>query len=458
VTYLNEHKQLPDEADLNGPGSQVVQLLLDNEIAESRNLTFEGLLDKVLKYKPLLLLFRPLNNYTQYAFQTETSNNTTNVFVEEAVNSSLSIDLILLNETNATQQLPTLLNNLKVKFLYLRRTNHISVRMKVLITNNTKSTNFFPKRRFLLEDSKAYHTFIHYVEPSVYVLILGVGLLGNSVLLFIFVRHRNLRTAANLMIIHLAICDIINLSINAPLHLFFNYDHGSDAPLMTCRIVLALRQFLRLTAALAVITLITQRFIITAPAFIRSPSKRRTTFIFNIVSIIIVWVLPLPIAFPTIYLPNFYEQVCNDKKREGVPYVVVLNLVLFCFILPSLMFGFSIQIARRLNQSANNIPGEICQQMVQESRIRSARMMMALAFVFVITYFPFQVWVVLVRFVRVDMKSPTMIYGLHIAKQIMFANGCFNPIAMFVVSSTFRNLLARHVNYSSERGVYNARL
>jgi hypothetical protein len=121
--------------------------------------------------------------------------------------------------------------------------------------------------------------------------------------------------------------------------------------------------------------------------------------------------------------------------------------------MPSLMFGFSTQIARRLNKSVKNIPGEIRHQMLQESRIRSARMMIALAVVFVITYFPFQLWVVLVRFVRVDVKSPITIYALHFTKQMLFANGCFNPIAMFAVSKTFRKLLIRHVSYSSEKGV-----
>jgi hypothetical protein len=122
------------------------------------------------------------------------------------------------------------------------------------------------------------------------------------------------------------------------------------------------------------------------------------------------------------------------------------------------MFGFSTQIARRLNKSVKNIPGEIRHQMLQESRIRSARMMIALAVVFVITYFPFKLWVVLVRFVRVDVKTPIMIYTLHFTKQMLFANGCFNPIAMFAVSKTFRKLLVRHVNYSPEMTVYSTRL
>jgi gastrin-releasing peptide receptor len=330
--------------------------------------------------------------------------------------------------------------------------------MKVLLTNNTKSINIVQKPELLWRHSEGYYILTHYIDPIMYLLIFVVGLLGNGMLLSIFVRHRKMRTAANLMIIHLAICDIINLSINAPLHFHFKYDNGSHESLMTCRIVLGIRQFLRCAAALAVITLIIQRFIITSPAFIKSRSKRRTTFTFNIVSIITVWVLPFPVALPTMYVPNFYDPICNDNEREGLPYVIVLNLVLYCFIMPSLMFGFSTQIARRLNQSIKNIPGEICQQMLQESRIRSARMMMALAFVFVITYFPFQVWVVLTRCVQVDVKSPIMIYALHFSKQMLFANGCFNPIAMFVVSSKFRKLLARHVNYSSENGVYITRL
>jgi hypothetical protein len=435
-----------------------VELLLADELATPKTVTFEGLLEKEPKFKSVLLLFRPINNFTKYTVQTETSNNTTNVLVEAAVNSSLSIALILMNETKVTQQMNTFLNNLNVTFITPPRTNRISVQMKVLLTNNTNSTDIVQIPEHLWRHSKQYHILTQYIDPTIYTLILVIGLSGNGMLLFIFVRYRKLRTAANLMIIHLAICDIINLSINAPLHFYFKYDNGSRESLMTCVIVLLIRQLVRCAAALAVITLIIQRFIITHPTFIKSPSKRRTTSTFTTVSIIIVWVLPFPIAMPTLDAPAFYEPICSGKKEDRLHYVIVLNFVLYCLIMPSLMFGFSTQIARRLNQSIKNIPGEICQQTLQESRIRSARMMMALAVVFVITYFPFQLWVLFARWVRVDTKSPIMIYALHFSKQLLFANGCFNPIAMFAVSSTLRKFLVRHVNYSSENGVYSTRL
>jgi len=458
VKYLIEHKDLSDEAVLTGAAIQGVELLLANQSATSKTVTFEGLLDKVPKSKSVLLLFRPLNNLTQYTVQTETSNNTTNVTVEAAVNSSLSIAFILINETKDTQQVNTFVNNLKVTFITPPRTNYISVQMKVLLTNNTNSTDIVQKPDLLWRQSRECHILTHYIDPTMYTLILVVGLSGNGMLLFIFVRHRKLRTAANVLIIHLAICDIINLSINAPLHLHFAYDSGSREPLLSCGIVLAIRQFLRCAAALAIITLIIQRFIITHPNFIKSPSKRRTTFKVNVVSIISVWVFPLAIALPTTYEPKGYEPICFHDKEDGFHYVTVINLVLYCLIMPALMFGFSTKIARRLKQSAKNIPGDNCHQTLQESRMKSARMMMALALVFVITYFPFQLWVMLVRYAGVDVISPIMIYAHHFTKQMLFANGCFNPIAMFAVSRTLRKFLVRHVSYSSENGVYSTRL
>jgi hypothetical protein len=85
VTYIIEHNELTDEAALTGADTQGVELLLANERATSQTVAFKGLLEKVEKYTSVLLIFRPLNNFTQYTVQTETSNITTNVLVEAAV-------------------------------------------------------------------------------------------------------------------------------------------------------------------------------------------------------------------------------------------------------------------------------------------------------------------------------------------------------------------------------------
>jgi hypothetical protein len=103
------------------------------------------------------------------------------------------------------------------------------------------------------------------------------------------------------------------------------------------------------------------------------------------------------------------------------------------------------------------MPGEIRHKTQEHLRNRSAQVTVTLAIVFVITYFPFQVWVLLARWVRVDKNTPIMIYALYITKQLLFANGCFNPIALFIVSSTFRRLLVRHIFRSAEQKVYSTK-
>ena len=180
----------------------------------------------------------------------------------------LSDNYVTMNETKATQQVNIFLNNLNVTFITPPRTNHISVQMKMLLTNNTNSTDIVQKPELPCEK---YEILTQHIDRTVYTLILVVGLSGNGMLLFIFIRHRKLRTAANVLIIHLAICDIINLSINAPLHLSFKYDNGSCETQTTCGVVQAIKKFLRCAAALAVITLIIQRFIITHQDFIKAP-------------------------------------------------------------------------------------------------------------------------------------------------------------------------------------------
>ena len=459
VTYFIQQKDLSHEAGLTEADIQRVQPLVSNESVVLQSISTEHLVDKVKELQSVVQSFRTPNNFTKYTVQTETSKNVTNILVGTAGNSSVRTVLILLNETeNATQEVEAFLKNLKVTS-NSDTTNHSFVQANVLLPNNITPKNIVLKSEHTSIYSTKYHTLTHYINSSVYLLILVVGLLGNGMLLFIFIRHRKLRTAANIMIINLVICDIINLSINAPLHFYFTYESGSRQSLMICKIVLVIRQYIRCTAALAVITLIIQRFCIIVPAFKKSTSHHRMSVKINILSITAVWVLPFTIALPSMYEPKFYEPICFvDREDNSVPYIILLNLILYCIIMPSLMFGFSTVIARRLKQSVKNMPGEIRHRMQEESRMRSARIMMALAVVFVITYFPFHVWIVLARCAGVNKYSPIMIYALHFTKQLLFANGCFNPIAMFVVSSTFRKLLACHVTYSSEKGVYSTKL
>ncbi|PNF29283.1 hypothetical protein B7P43_G08954 [Cryptotermes secundus] len=460
AAYLVERQNPLGEAAVSVTDVEENDLLVTNNTTVFQNIRIDDFLEGVNYSETIVLLLQTLNKFTNYTLvgESDVSNDVTNVLSEATGNSSLSIILIPWNETEAaTPELTGTLDNFTTVIDPPIRWRYVSIHNVVFVPNRTKSTQLLRDRNISWRKSNEYQILRRYIDPAIYSIILVVGLLGNGMLLFIFIRHRKLRTAANVMIINLAVCDILNLSVNAPLHSYFHYEGGSREYVTSCTFVLALRQFLRCTGALAVIALITQRFSIIVPGF-RNSTVNGTPSRVTLLSIIIVWVLPLPIAWPTMYLPDFYGPICHYGREEsGLSYIIVLNFFLYCLVMPSIMFGFSTLIAKRLRKSVRDMPGEMRHRIQEQLRNRSARMTMALAIVFVITYFPFQVWVLLARWVRVDKNTPIMIYALYLSKHLLFANGCFNPIALFIVSSTFRRMLVRHVFRSAEQKVYSTK-
>ncbi|KDR09648.1 neuropeptide CCHamide-2 receptor-like isoform X4 [Zootermopsis nevadensis] len=451
AAYLVEYQTPLDEEPLSKTGIKILESLLSNQSVVVTSTANEESLPTSNEVKTVVQLLQTQNELTRYTVETKEFNDTTDFLVETNGDTSVGIVFIPLNRTNnSTEEINELLHEFN-----LTRWKYILIQNMTIVHKETKSTRMDLEYDISWRESKEYRILRHYVDPAVYLIIFVVGILGNGMLLFLFVRHRELRTIAKVMIINLAVCDILNLSINAPLHFYFHYEGGSAESLTSCRVVLALRQFLRCTGALAVIVLITQRFII-----IRNSSARHwKPFILTVLPIIAVWVLPLAIAWPSMYLPEFYEPICFFRKQEGgLSYVIVLNFVLYCVIMPIMMFGFSMNIARRLEKSVKDMPGEIRHTVQEQLRMRSARVMIALAVVFVITYFPFQVWVLLARWVRLDKHHPIMIYALYVSKHLLFANGCFNPIALFIVSSTFKRLLVRYLRGSIEQRTYSTNL
>jgi hypothetical protein len=456
MAYLFEFKNVLYDRRFSEIDTKEVEPSLSNQSAVFRIPATEDFLDRTNEFKTAVQLLETLHKLAKYEVETKELQTVTNVLNETSGNSSLVIVLIPLNRTkNVIEEINESLHGLHLMTISPTRWTHIWVDN---VTTNPKVTHLTQvslQYNLAWRKSEEYEILTHYVSPALYLIILVVGLLGNGMLLLLFIRHRELRTTANVMIINLAVCDILNLGINAPLHSIFHFEGGSPKSILLCRFVLAFRQFLRGTGALAVLALIIQRFII-----IRCTSPRpRSPFFLIILPILTVWVLPAPIAWPTIYLPDFYGPICTFEKKEGkLSYTIVLSFFFYSAVMPIIMFGCSTQIARRLTKSVKDIPGENRHWLPERMRKRSARMTLALAVVFLITYVPFQVWVLLARWVRLDKHQPSMVYALYFTKIMLFANGCFNPIALFTVSTVFRRLFVRYLCCPAKQRVYSTKL
>ncbi|XP_069686047.1 uncharacterized protein [Periplaneta americana] len=62
----------------------------------------------------------------------------------------------------------------------------------------------------------------HYIQPAVYGIIFIFGFVGNVVMAVIIIKHRDMRSTANMLLLNLAFGDMLNLVLNIPaLHMYF---------------------------------------------------------------------------------------------------------------------------------------------------------------------------------------------------------------------------------------------
>lgn len=424
--------------------------------------------EKQMKAVPQLseMFSRVKSNSANYTVSNKTLSNMTSSSDYRGYKTSFSTALDALHEITlrnvAECNKSIVTHNLSLMMDYSCEQKYFATERLVTDNNATKVQNCSMNQSILETEPKEFQVFKSYIDPAIYIVILIVGLAGNGILLFMFIRHREIRTRSNSMIINLVVCDIVNLTLSVPLHYYFKYGYDLRYSMTLCRTVFSARHFLRCMSAFAVVALCIQRCnTITSSLHppCSSTAQRRSMAITMILCIIAVWLLPLAIALPPALVKDFYNWHCLSTGEEDfVQTMVFINVMLYCFILPSVMFFCSMLAARRLKQSARNMPGDLRYGLHEQMRSRSAKVIMALAVVFVLSYFPFHVMILLVRWVHVSERNPLVFYSINTSKHLLFANGCFNPIALFVVSGTFRKLFITLVCRSARQNEDTSKL
>ena len=281
---------------------------------------------------------------------------------------------------------------------------------------------------------------------TAYVVLMTVGIIWNGTLLFMFVRHKEIRTTANTMIINLAVCDFVNLSIVAPLRYTFHYPHEAPDNLDLCRQISAFQHWILNAGALSLVALSIQRFCITVPhstfhfTFVRSYTKLSTT-----VYIIFVWTMSLLLALPYSVIWDIYGYLCGSYNNKlGNNIMILVNLLFFCVLLPFLMFFFNLATARRLKNSVNISVGGVNNSSRELVRKRSANMVTVLSVLFLLNHLPYFLWCVYAYWTPVNRHSTTSTVLECISKHLLFLNSCFDPVTLYFTSSTFRRLFRRY--------------
>jgi len=295
----------------------------------------------------------------------------------------------------------------------------------------------------LMEKLEITAIFRDYIDPPLYILILVTGLAWNTVLLLMFAQKKQVRTAPNIMIFNIVVVDMLNLTFNLPLQYFgFYYPSYVRLSEPVCVLFITLRCMFTSTSALSVVALTAQRFCATLPAFhsLRARSHLSSLTI-TIIYILVVWTLACSIVLPD----TLGERVCDEttaekSSRKSAKVVSLHEFLVYCFALPGIMLIFTVVTARRLKQSAKEIPGDTRHRTHEDARNRGAKVVTALCVVFTISYVPFFMWGRIATTLALDRLELAYRILDNITYYLLFSNPCFNPLALYVTSRTFRRL------------------
>ncbi|XP_004609055.2 neuromedin-B receptor [Sorex araneus] len=295
---------------------------------------------------------------------------------------------------------------------------------------------------------------IRCVIPSLYLLIVTVGLLGNVLLVKIFITNSAMRSVPNIFISNLAAGDVLLLltcvPVDASRYFFDEWMFGK----VGCKLIPVIQLTSVGVSVFTLTALSADRY-----RAIVNPMDIQTSgaVLWTCVKAVGIWVVSVLLAVPEAVFSevarvgslengSFIACIPYPQKDELHPKIHSVLIFLVYFIIPLTIISiYYYHIAKTLIKSAHNLPGEYNEHTKKqmETRKRLAKIVLVFVGCFVFCWFPNHILYLYRSFnySEIDPSLGHMIVTL-VARVLSFCNSCVNPFALYVLSESFR----RHFN------------
>ncbi|XP_075152797.1 SIFamide receptor [Haematobia irritans] len=283
-----------------------------------------------------------------------------------------------------------------------------------------------------------------------YVIVFLVGLVGNSFVIAVVLRMRNMRTVTNYFIVNLAIADILVIVFCLPATLMSNIFVPWILGWLMCKTVPYIQGVSVAASVYSLIAVSLDRFIaIWWP--LRQLSKSRARFMILCIWIIafgttIPWALyfdlvPAAEAFPA--APDMY--LCQEVWPPGTSgnlYFLLAHL-LACYVLPMVLITLC-YVLIWIKVSTRSIPGDTkdaqMDRMQQKSKVKVIKMLVAVVILFVLSWLPLYVIFARIKFggeISIE-ESEILNKVTPFAQWLGSSNSCINPILYAFFNKKYR--------------------
>jgi len=323
-----------------------------------------------------------------------------------------------------------------------------------MVNNNSSLINAIVN----LDDELLFHNILYkVVVPVMFGLIIGVGLVGNALVVYTTLTSRAMKTTVNLLLLNLALSDVLFLVVAVP---FIAYHYAADNWLIgdvACKLS---HYVLYVTVYVTVYTLVAIA-IVRFVSVVRS-SPRSIPAVGRVATVVAaVWITMLAVNSPLLALyrvkafalsPDsvpYYFCGLGDHQHYGPP--LVISFFTFTYVVPlTIIVTMYLLIVRYLvarrhrlaSQTGGNSGAGGRLQRLQNRRTSYAwRVFLAVVVVFGVCWLPMHAHL-LVAYLGLQPQNRAYAVFRVFCHCLAYSNSCANPFVYHYVSADFRRCLA----------------
>ena len=297
-----------------------------------------------------------------------------------------------------------------------------------------------------------------YLVPILFLIIFAVGLTGNGLLIFIFMRHKSLRNVPNTFILALSIGDMMVIVGTIPfISLIYTLESWPFGNFI-CKLSEFMRDLSIGVTSLSLMALSIDRYLAIALALKQVSMNFRSKKMAYLTSGI-VWALAIVIAIPGGYSSHVMEyrtsnttfiHVCYPYPLEWIdwyPKIMVMTKFVLLYLIPLIFISISYALlARHLlltkkRAKETGIPTPTNYKNQLKSRAKVAKLVLVFVAIFILSFLPNHVFMLWFYFTYPEsLKNYNDFWHfLKIAGYVLsFANSCTNPFVLYLSSGRFR--------------------
>lgn len=276
------------------------------------------------------------------------------------------------------------------------------------------------------------------IALSLDIILFVVGFFGNSSVICLTLRHKDLRSIPNLMITNLAVGDLLVIVLVIFFNLLYYFLQSVRALLYRqCEFFMFIQFLSQGVSVLTLTALSVDRFTTVAYPMHKQQYARKC----SMWTVAAIWTTSFIIVCPMLGIVD--HSTCWFAENTSYT-VYILSLVFFLYLLPPVVMMICYYMtARELlhrNDSLKLDPrGGHAQQ---KKRSRLAAIVVVMTITFILCSSLLNIWFIVYRF-SPNSAMATNIYFNEIKAFLMKFNSAVNPVILYLMSSTYRRYLTR---------------